>query len=250
MATETVEYTISGINNQITDEFGADNDLTVKGGGRGWTATTTIKGAVWSAKATSKLGAAEALYDAIKADASFTEPGVTPDEVMDEPKAARAPRLTMEEVLAAFVAVFPTTTIADAGEDEEAGPTWASGKLTAIVPCNAECMSGTSDLCECRCQGANHGLAGLSFLTRYTEANTALQRQQAIADARPTVLGQKLCKCGCGETTNRTFRPGHDARYHGERLRAKQAADRGVSVADLPRILRRERRAARKAQAE
>lgn len=64
--TETVAYQIAGINNQITDDFGASNDLEVTGGGRGWTATTTIKGEVHSAKSTSKLGAAEALYAQIK----------------------------------------------------------------------------------------------------------------------------------------------------------------------------------------
>ena len=64
---EPVAFVIGGINNQITDEFGADNDLEVTGGGRGWTATTTIDGEVYTAKGTSKVGAAEALYEAIKA---------------------------------------------------------------------------------------------------------------------------------------------------------------------------------------
>lgn len=67
MARESINYQLGGINNQITDEFATDNDLEVTGGGKGWTATTTRRdGTVASAKGTSKLGAAEALYDLFK----------------------------------------------------------------------------------------------------------------------------------------------------------------------------------------
>lgn len=65
---ESISYQIAGINNQITDEFGSDNDLEVTGGGRGWTATTTIGGVVRTVRHTSRLGAAEALYALIAAE--------------------------------------------------------------------------------------------------------------------------------------------------------------------------------------
>lgn len=61
-----LENIIGGINNQITDEFGSDNDLEVTGGGRGWTATTTLDGEEISAKGSTKVGAAEALYEEVK----------------------------------------------------------------------------------------------------------------------------------------------------------------------------------------
>lgn len=60
-ATESIAHVLGGINNQITDEYGSDNDMEVTGGGRGWTATTTIDGTEVSAKGTSKVDAAEAL---------------------------------------------------------------------------------------------------------------------------------------------------------------------------------------------
>lgn len=75
---DSISYQIGGINNQITDDFGTDNDLEVTGGGRGWTATTTLRGEIISAKGTSKLGAAEALYDAVAAAA--VRPATDDDE--------------------------------------------------------------------------------------------------------------------------------------------------------------------------
>lgn len=74
---ETINHQLGGINNQITDEFGADNDMKVTGGGRGWTASTTLNGATVQAKGTSKLDAANRLYEQIKA--SFREV-LEPDE--------------------------------------------------------------------------------------------------------------------------------------------------------------------------
>lgn len=60
---DNINFEIGGINNQITDEYGTDNDLEVTGGGKGWTATTTLNGEVITVKATSKLGAALAMLD-------------------------------------------------------------------------------------------------------------------------------------------------------------------------------------------
>jgi hypothetical protein len=75
-------------------------------------------------------------------------------------------------------------------EDEEAEP----GE--EIEGCSDECQSSTSNICQCACQGENHGV-GVNL-------------------SKPiVVVGDKPCKCGCGMTTKRTFVPGHDARYHG-----------------------------------
>lgn len=158
MAQETVGFQISGINNQLTDDFGTDNDLEVTGGGRGWTATTTADGEVYSAKGTSKLGAAEALYQMFKDGKN-----VEPDEDIEE-----------------------------------------------IEGCADECQSSESDFCRCKCGGINHG---------------ALVGRKA-----PVVqIGKKLCKCGCGETTNRTFVPGHDARFHALEALTAWAEANGVT---------------------
>lgn len=161
MAQESIGFQIGGINNQITDEFGADNDLEVTGGGRGWTARTTISGVVHSATGTTKLGAAEALYQQI-ADADLIEQ----TDLEDDRKADIEEQLDFEDMT----------------EGEAA-------------QCVAECVTSIRPFCECRCQGRNHGAA-----------------TGAVA---PTLLGEKPCKCGCGQTTNRLFVPGHDARYHG-----------------------------------
>lgn len=67
-----------------------------------------------------------------------------------------------------------------------------------IEGCSDECQSSTSNICQCACGGDNHGIGVV------------------IANRKPTVVvGEKPCKCGCGQTTKRTFVPGHDARYHG-----------------------------------
>lgn len=144
-ATESIGYQISGINNQITDDFGSDNDLEVTGGGKGWKATTTVDGEVYFAKGASKLAAAENLYDVIK-----------------------------------------NRTVA---EDDPAD-------VEEVEGCAAECQSSESAFCRCACGGANHGAL--------------------VGRTEPVVLvGDKLCACGCGEFTKRTYVPGHDARHHG-----------------------------------
>lgn len=66
-----------------------------------------------------------------------------------------------------------------------------------IEGCSDECQSSQSVFCQCACDGQNHGIAG------------------SVKSDTIVVIGNKTCKCGCGEITKRTFVPGHDARYHG-----------------------------------
>lgn len=247
--TESIEYQISGINNQITDEFGADNDLTVTGGGRGWTARTTVRGIVHSAKGTSKIAAAQNLYDFIKQ----MKAGNTEGEPQPEPEPeSKTERATVDDAFTLLMAIFPDLERGEADDDTTPGPIWVerggSPFLLTVIPCVGECMSGQSDLCECKCDGANHGLGSRAFVAAWEQANTKADRQAAIRSIRPTVMGAKECLCGCGETTQRRFVPGHDARYHAALKRQQQAAERGVAIDDLPGILKAERAAARKAK--
>jgi hypothetical protein len=199
MTRESIDYQISGINNQITDDFGTDNDLRVTGGGRGWTATTTFRGEQVSATATSKLAAAEALYDRFTAG-DFTEADADNDPLSDDLD-------------------FEGMTEGEAAQ------------------CVAECVTSIRPFCECRCDGKNHG---------------AMHGASA-----PTMLGPKPCKCGCGQTTNRTFVPGHDARYHGLVALREWAEANGQTGTDeelrkakaaAMRKAARERRAAKRAE--
>ncbi len=161
------------INNQITDDFGTDNDMLVRGGGHGWTATTTLKGVIIGAKGTSKLEAAQNLYDAVAAAAS-------------------------REAHASMT-----------GEGEDGGDFEGMTEAEA-AKCVAECMTSRKPYCECRCMGKNHGAAvGMAMVAR---------------------LGDKTCKCGCGQTTKRLFVPGHDARYHAAQKRAAAAEAAGLGL--------------------
>lgn len=82
--------------------------------------------------------------------------------------------------------------------------------IEEIEGCADECQSSTSAFCQCKCDGLNHG---------------ALVGRKA-----PVVqIGKKPCKCGCGETTNRTFVPGHDARFHGLQRLNDWATENGVT---------------------
>lgn len=191
-ATESIAHQLGGINNQITDDFGADNDLEVTGGGRGWTATTTINGKVLSAKGTSKVDAASALYDEAKR-LHLLSLDLT-DEDMTE------------------------------GEFEQ---------------CVAECVGSIRPYCECKCDGRNHGAMH--------------------GAAAPVLIGKKECACGCGQTTQRRFVPGHDARYHARIALAEWAKENGVTGSEEElrkakaaalRKAARERRAAKRAVAK
>lgn len=98
--------------------------------------------------------------------------------------------------------------IPDEDEDIDPHPVWKDGVLMAIFACNGECMASAKDLCDCRCNGDNHGI-----LFR-------LQGRPIV----PVMYGDKQCLCGCGGTTKRRFVPGHDARYHAAQKRAAKEA--------------------------
>jgi len=109
-----------------------------------------------------------------------------------------------------------------------------------IEGCSDECQSSTSNICQCACNGDNHGIAG--GVTKGI-----------------VVVGEKPCKCGCGLTTKRTFVPGHDARYHGLVALRQWAVDNGQTGTDEDlrkakaaslRKAARERRAAKRAEIE
>jgi hypothetical protein len=103
--------------------------------------------------------------------------------------------------------------------------------------CSEECQSSTSAFCQCKCGGILHG---------------AMVGNKGKA----VMIGDKPCKCGCGQTTKRTFVAGHDAKYHGlVALRAWAKAE-GLTGTDeelrkakaaAMRKAARERRAAKRA---
>lgn len=106
--------------------------------------------------------------------------------------------------------------------------------------CSDECLSSQSAFCQCKCNGINHGMG-------------AGRKSPAV------MVGPKPCKCGCGETTKRTFVPGHDARYHGLVALTKWAKDNGITgseeelrkaKASAVRKAARERRAAQRKAAD
>jgi hypothetical protein len=84
----------------------------------------------------------------------------------------------------------------EAGEDED-DLDFDDMTEGEAAQCVAECVGSKTAYCACKCDGRNHGAGAGS--------NRAFK----------AVLGQKLCKCGCGEVTKRTYVPGHDARHHG-----------------------------------
>ena len=111
--------------------------------------------------------------------------------------------------------------------------------IEEIEGCAEECQSSESDFCQCKCGGQNHG---------------ALVGRKAPA----VQIGKKYCKCGCGETTNRTFVPGHDARYHGLQVLFAWAKEQGLTGTEeelrkaraaAVRKVARERRAQQRAEA-
>lgn len=108
-----------------------------------------------------------------------------------------------------------------------------------IEGCSDECQSSESAFCQCACDGANHG----ANITR-TEPFLLV------------VIGNKPCKCGCGEITKRQFAAGHDARYHGLVALREWAVANSVTGTDEElrkakaaslRKAARERRAAKRA---
>lgn len=96
-------------------------------------------------------------------------------------------------------------------EEDEAEVTLDGPQDGEEMECSEECQSSQSDYCQCKCDGAMHGIA-------YG------RRESTVA------IGEKPCKCGCGETTKRLYVPGHDARHHAELALRKWAAEQGLPV--------------------
>ncbi len=224
-----------------------DSPVVFGGGGRGQTATVEYNGSDVSVKATSKAQAVEDLLDAIRSlDTAQAE---DPIEVDADLVTGAKPRMTDDEAISILRDRFGDFDLIDrdpTDEDQVPGPVWHGDDLVEIIPCVAECMDGRSDICECKCGGANHGLAGDLFVGALEAGGMA----HALGVIRPTVHGPKPCLCGCGGITNRRFVPGHDAKYHGRIKREQQAKERGISVDEVPAALARERRARRKAAKE
>lgn len=155
-------------------------------------------------------------------------------------------RPTVEDALVVIRSVFPNADILAEEKDiidRVPGPVWSDDPvnpyLLRFIPCVGECMSGQSDICECRCDGANHGIAGSPFVEMFRQGVNAIA---ALASVKPTMLGEKQCACGCGGITQRKYVPGHDARHHAEQKRTQRIAQYG-SIEEFER----QRRAARKA---
>lgn len=178
----------------------------------------------------------ETLLDEMEEDGSYS-PGEIRDVLEggdDEPELVEilplffvpadqvpAEKVTTESVVAAILARYPDAEIVEEDENRLPKPVWGDGEdglptLLYLIPCVGECMVGKSDICDCRCEGANHGILRLESMNNVTwEQVRALQ---------PTMLGPKECRCGCGGTTDRKYVPGHDARHHAE-LKREAAID-------------------------
>lgn len=236
---------------EIRDRVGQDATFAYSGGGKGQRVKVSIEtGVVVEGVGSSKVGA---LDDAIRQirEMEAADPNPEPEPQDDssvEPTAEpTSERQTLDDVLQAMSAVFGAFDVEEQDDDRTPGPVWRGSKLVTIVPCNAECMGSQKQYCDCRCGGANHGVGAMAFLAGISDGIPAGVFQLKLAEIRPVQYGPKPCLCGCGETTLRRFVPGHDARYHSRIKREQQAADRGVSVQDLPAILKAERKAAKAA---
>ena len=240
-------------------------DVTLSGGGKGQKATTEFDGRIFLAKGTSRAQAVERLAELISIFIAEQDEIDSPDVDLDEidpdlisedvaPAKAKKARVTDEDAIAAIAALFPEADIEQVdGDDEDdlPGPVWDGETLVSIKMCVAECMDGQQDYCECKCNGANHGIAGAIFASAITEGAVL---KSALEQVAPTVIGIKQCLCGCGGTTQRRFVPGHDARYHGLIKAQAYAAEHGLEYTDddsLRAVVRKakaaDRRAAKKA---
>lgn len=236
-------YTTALVLNQITDEFGIpQDDVVFRGGGKGQRASAsgfstadgmlTGKGSSRTLAAQDLLTKIREFYAAIEAAEALTadddtEHGAEESDEEMEALGIKAPRATVEDAIEAIRLVFPGMDIIEEDDDRTPGPVWsedASGNpvLVSITPCVGECMEGKSDVCDCRCSGANHGLMRLALLPGVTWT--------AVRGLRPVPFGPKPCLCGCGETTDRKFVPGHDARYHARIKYEAERAALGLSV--------------------
>lgn len=206
---------------RIDTMVGTGPDMVTKvkfgGGGRGQFASVALPdGDVLVGRGSSKYAALINLLDTVRANGG------------DDGRFLLPLRPTVESTIEAIRVVFPGLDIDEEDDNRRPGPVWVdvSGQMTLlrIVPCVGECMAGQSDICECRCDGANHGIANGDFLAMFRQMPTPAQVAAAQAAMRPTMIGPKQCLCGCGGTTQRRFVPGHDARYHAAQKRAAKEA--------------------------
>jgi hypothetical protein len=134
-------------------------------------------------------------------------------------------RATVEDALAVLGVSFPDLEVYEEDDDRTPGPVWedqdGTPVLVSIVPCVGECMQGSSDICDCRCMGANHGLMKVGALGTPTWAE--------VMALRPVRFGPKDCACGCGTRTDRRFAPGHDARFHAAQKREAERTSLGMT---------------------
>ena len=105
-----------------------------------------------------------------------------------------------------------------------------------IAKCVAECVESQRPYCECKCGGTNHG----------TGPNGLILVKGTFARQ----IGPKECLCGCGGLTDRTFVPGHDARYHAAQKTAAGAAAAGVGIDEYAAQRTAERKTAANAKAK
>ena len=260
-------YTTALVLNQITDEFGIpQDDVVFRGGGKGQRASasgfSTADGMLTGKGTTRTLAAQDLLikirefYAAIEAAEASDNDGTenTGDLVpmLDDDGEQvgwtdKAPRVTIEDAVGAIRVVFAGLDVFEEDDDRAPGPVWEDQGgmpvLVSITPCVGECMQGRSDVCDCRCMGANHGLMRIGSLGSPTWSE--------IEALRPVPFGPKPCLCGCGGLTDRKFVPGHDARFHAMQDRIRRASAAGISLEELAEAdtqARKERVRARKAE--
>lgn len=146
-------------------------------------------------------------------------------EAIEEEDEETERRATVEDALNALQVVYPDLEVYEEDDDRTPKPVWEDVDgvpvLVAIVPCVGECMQGSSDICDCRCMGANHGLMKVGALGTPTWAEVL-----ALAPIR---FGPKDCACGCGTRTDRRFAPGHDARFHAAQKREAERTALGMT---------------------
>ena len=186
-------------------EYTGQTPPVYSGGGKGQVARVQfpVDGELteFVAKGTSRYAALVGLLEQVRAAVT-----AKPDPVEK--------RATMEDVLDALAKAGQEPDIIDPDDDDKDSitpqPVWEGTRLVRLWPCVAECMVSEQPICDCKCQGGNHGLGFVVLLVA-----SGVDVQSATAKHTPVRYGEKYCQCGCGETTFRRFVPGHDARYHG-----------------------------------
>lgn len=205
---------------------------TFSGGGRGQVATLDVEkwGLILSGRGSSRYAALVDLLEQVRTALLNMEKARIAAELEAEAEEAEeeTKRATVEDALAVLGLTFPDLEVYEEDDDRTPGPVWedqdGTPVLVSIVPCVGECMQGSSDICDCRCMGANHGLMKLGDLGALTWSE--------VMALKPVRFGPKDCACGCGTRTDRRFAPGHDARFHAAQKREAERTALGLSEAD------------------